>query len=64
MWNNVNLFECPEEVQQDMRGGTVRGIGMQLTSKFPVTKTLSSYQAKLLSEFHQVYMIYSMSSIL
>ena len=34
-----------------MRGGTVQEIGMQLTSKFTVTKTLASDQAKLLSEF-------------
>ena len=54
----------PAEVRQDMRGGTVQGIGMQLTSKLPVTKTLASDQAKLLSEFRRVYMIYSMSSIL
>ena len=27
---------CPEEVRQDMRGGTVREIGMQLTSKFKI----------------------------
>ena len=37
-----------------MRGGTVREIGMQLTSKFTVTKTLASDQAKLLSEFRRV----------
>ena len=37
-----------------MRGGTIREIGMQLTSKFTVTKTLASDQAKLLLEFHRV----------
>ena len=37
-----------------MRGRTVREIGMQLMSKFTVTKTLASDQAKLLSEFRRV----------
>ena len=37
-----------------MRGRTVQEIGMQLTSKFTVTKTLASDQAKLLSEFRRV----------
>ena len=37
-----------------MRGRTVREIGMQLMSKFTVTKTLVSDQAKLLLEFRRV----------
>ena len=50
----MRLCQDTEEVRQDMRGGTVQEIGMQLTSKCTVTKTLTSDQAKLLSEFRRV----------
>ena len=55
--SQLQIHPCP--------GGAVREIGMQLTSKFTVTKTLASDQAKLLSEFRiELYMIHSMYSIL
>ena len=64
MINTCEYNNASEEVRQDMRGGTVREIGMQLTSKFTVTKMRASDQMKLLSEFRQFYMIHSMYSIL